>query len=915
MPIIAAFSRNILATAFSFFVLLILSPVQHHLLLAQEPAQNLMLIEGTVVDKQSGEPVNAASVRVQGMNRGTYTDKNGKFRLPLPKGSYKALVRSLGFEAQEIALDAEAAAKPLRIELLPATVKLGAVDVVAEVSAKEIVRRAIQQKDANRAKVRSTTGLVYSKTTMEIAVPKLLPMLLSKEMKTRLEQMKNVQLETYTRVQKQYTPTVYSRKTILQRRQTANVPADANTLILDEFFDFSDEQMNLNGTRLVTPLGAKALDSYNFWVQERKQFGDRIVYVIGFKPYSEVFPGFEGAVQIIDGNYSIVQISASPTAKTAIKYLDHVSFFQKFERFNNKSGSGEEAEVWLPTLLEGAYRFNVEVLSGVAEVGLSLKTKSIVSELDVNSALPANFAPAKATVKASDRTQSSQSFGVRFGSSSGGRRSIKPAPSPNTPSPNTPSSNAQSTNAQAKITSDNELGLVEVAPGADSVDNNFWNNNALTELTSEEQETYRVVDSVMKAMPRDTTKPRPGRVNPFALVEFRLASNAVVSLLPAFNQTRVTGWLYGAQALVQWEAPGEYDTFGASLLAAGVMNLHYGIFFGDAALRLDLAKWDAGVLSLTGEIFSQMNSLQQRRFLGERFNRLPFGNILYQHFLDYYRQEGFGTSLTVNSGRFEAALGAQQYGITNLPLVWTNERVNIPAEASSYQVLQAEAAWNMPTSTLFLATASFMDEPQTTLSGRIMGRLGRNTSNNAVFGSVEARAEFLQPTFYTGYAPMFLRLTANVGYASANAPLQEQFIAFRRLAVAGRAFDFATLPVNGLADTEYWALHAEHNCSDMLWRLLNLPTWKGRGIDFVLLASAGQYRQQGTMPVPRVGEYGEQAFSPSDGIHAEVGLGISRIPSFISDFLNFRVDLLWGLGKNVLPGNNFGFSITCSLPF
>jgi hypothetical protein len=101
----------------------------------------------------------------------------------------------------------------------------------------------------------------------------------------------------------------------------------------------------------------------------------------------------------------------------------------------------------------------------------------------------------------------------------------------------------------------------------------------------------------------------------------------------------------------------------------------------------------------------------------------------------------------------------------------------------------------------------------------------------------------------------------------------------------------------------------------MLWRLLGLPTWKGRGLDFALLAQVGKYNQRGSMTLPRTGEYGEQAFAPSNDWHSEVGIGISRIPSFISDFLNFRLDLLWGIGTNTLPSSNFGFSLTWSLPF
>ncbi len=808
--------------------------------IAQETSSPLIPIEGIVVNKQTSEPVVAASVRVQGTNRGTYTGKDGKFRLPLPQGSYKALIRSLGYEALEITLEAKDGVSPVRVELLPAIVKLGAVDVIAEVSAAEIVRRAIANKDANRAKLRSSSGLVYSKTAFDIAVPKGLSLFLSKERQAQVERMKNAQLETFTRVEKQYTPSLFTRKTILQRRQTANIPAESNTLVFDEFFDFTDPVLTVNGTRLSTPLGASALDSYQYIMLDRKQLGDRTVYIIGFKPKAEIFPGFEGTVQIIEGNYAIVQISAKPTAKTAMKFVTELSFFQKFERFNNKMGVGEEAEVWLPTLLETNYSFSVEFVAGLAEVGIALKTRSIVSELDVNPALPANFAPAKKAVTpdgkpSASNTERNRAVTVRFGNANR-RNSLKPAPpkASSASASNASSEAASSTTANAMrsttsmvtVAAENENSILAVSAGADSVSSGFWETNALTELTPEEKETYRRVDSVVKALPPDTAKSR-STSGGFGLWGFRLSTNAAISFFPAFNMTRSTGWLYGAQVKFQWEAPGENDTFAALFLATGVMNLYHNKFFGDTGLKLDVATWDEGGLSLMGEAFSTIGSLQNRRLLGERFTRLPFGYILYQHFLDFYRQEGFGAGFLLNNGSLDAALGVQQYSITNLPTILPNERSTTPANAGTYRIFQAEASWNIVPENNLYAFASFMDDPQTSVRARFVGRYGQEVSGGEAFGSVEGRVELLQPTFYTGYAPMFLRLSANAGYASRNAPLQEQFIAFRRLAIAGRTTDFATIPINGLAGTEFVSFHAEHNFSDMLWRLVACRRGKG----------------------------------------------------------------------------------------
>jgi hypothetical protein len=86
-------------------------------------------------------------------------------------------------------------------------------------------------------------------------------------------------------------------------------------------------------------------------------------------------------------------------------------------------------------------------------------------------------------------------------------------------------------------------------------------------------------------------------------------------------------------------------------------------------------------------------------------------------------------------------------------------------------------------------------------------------------------------------------------------------------------------------------------------------------LEFILLASAGRYNQRGAPINPIVSPNSEQAFAPTSAWHSELGVGISRIPSFISDLIVFRVDLLWGIGGNTLPGNNFGYSVSFSTPF
>ncbi|MFY7998593.1 MAG: DUF5686 family protein [Candidatus Kapaibacteriota bacterium] len=913
-------------------------------------AQTLLPIEGVVVSKQTGEAIVAASVRVQGTNKGTYTAKDGTFRLPLPPGKYTLLVRSIGYESAEITVEnaasatAENARSPLlRIELATASVRLGAVNVVAEVSPLEIIRRAIANKDANRKKIRSWNGLVYTKMTTDLSVPTLF---LSAEQKQQVEQLKTMQMETFSRVMKQFSPQPYTKRTIVQRRQTANVPAQANLVVLDEFYDFTDSEVNLSGTRLRSPLGANGPDTYAYTIVGKKEFDSRLIYTIAFEPKSALIPGFQGTLQIIEGSYNIVEITAKPTEKTAIPLVNELAFYQKFERFASKSENGDDVEVWMPTLLELSGGVEVSLIKWIADIGIKLKIRSIVTELDINRALPSSVLPsdsakkAMAEKKAAAQKSAARQSAVAFNFGSNGsnaqvrRKSARVEATPSAES-STNTARVQFGNSTTDTlsgakpvageiaVSESDDSKLSVMSDADSAKADFWRTNALAKLSVEEEETYRRVDSVVKTIPPDTTSRtrREPQVNPLALAEYRLSSSAIVNVNPVIDYTRVSDYLLGATAQVQWDPS---DSFGALIVASAAVNPSNRVSVGNAGVMLDVWRADDFTLSLGADVHSRLGALQRRTSLGERLSVLNLSNLLYQNAIDFYRQDGFSAGVLATGGAFGASLEIQSYRISNAATIVENARGNLSAQPGDYNAVQAEVSWNMASDKDLFQFASFTNAPETTLGARLIGRVGRERESGGEFSSLEARAQFLQPTFFTGYMPMYLRLAVNAGFSTGTTnggsglfavPVQEQFIAVRRFSFGGRPTDFATLPLNGIAGTEYLSFHLEHNFSDILWRWIGIPTWKGRGLEFILLASAGRYNQRGAPINPIVSPNNEQAFAPTSAWHSELGVGISRIPSFISDLIVFRVDLLWGIGGNTLPGNNFGYSVSFSTPF
>ena len=62
-------------------------------------------IKGTVIDQQTQQPLQGATVRIKNSDpvRGAYTNETGDFRIPdVPVGRYTLIVAFVGYETQEI---------------------------------------------------------------------------------------------------------------------------------------------------------------------------------------------------------------------------------------------------------------------------------------------------------------------------------------------------------------------------------------------------------------------------------------------------------------------------------------------------------------------------------------------------------------------------------------------------------------------------------------------------------------------------------------------------------------------------------------------------------------------------------------------------------------------------------------------
>jgi hypothetical protein len=227
-------------------------------------------------------------------------------------------------------------------------------------------------------------------------------------------------------------------------------------------------------------------------------------------------------------------------------------------------------------------------------------------------------------------------------------------------------------------------------------------------------------------------------------------------------------------------------------------------------------------------------------------------------------------------------------------LTWTSKAFpdNPRITDGRYTTLQGDLAFSRVAP--FLKLTPIGDDD---LRASITALRGERTDVDTTFELLEALVSYSIPLFTTGYNPITLTLLGAGGIGSATLPPQYQFRLRTSAATFGKPGGFVSPPKGLYGGTEYVAVGVEVNLTDLPWRAIGLPTIGGRGIELIVAGASARYRQEHW--------YGYEGTGTA--WYSEVGVGLSRIPLFITDIVYGRVDVRRGLGPLGRFGGNFTF--------
>lgn len=280
---------------------------------------SLVTMRGIILDAGSGDELRFVTIRVDGMRLGTVSSKGGAFLLRIPSGadSVTLTYSLIGYRTQQVRLPLENARLTVRLTEEP--LRAREVVVVAEDPAIRIMRKVLARKAAQNDTIRRYTYLLYSKF---VAITDTAT---ASRSSGRGDTTVFSILESFSKGYVERPDRSFNE--IIQRRQTANIPAQANFVTFGTNLNVYDDVVNILDQEIASPFAADAIDVYDFTLMSNEE--DSIVR-IDVEPKSSARRGFTGSIFVNTLRYVPVEVRLLPNRAVNLPFDAALSYRQTF---------------------------------------------------------------------------------------------------------------------------------------------------------------------------------------------------------------------------------------------------------------------------------------------------------------------------------------------------------------------------------------------------------------------------------------------------------------------------------------------------------------------------------------------------------------------------------------------------------
>lgn len=305
-------------------------------------------IVGTIINKNTSQPIPYVNIGVQGTYFGTSSNEKGQFKLSFKRDSLNLVISCIGFKTKIIQVDIHEQSQII-VKLEPISIELPEVIVNAEENpAYAIIRKAIANKYKNKKGLKNYFYNFYSKNILKSGkkisfieedtgegfnkLPKKIV-----ELKTKIFKSENLSEKT---TEKLFT------KTDLNFLEKKIIDFTADSLILGKFV-------------FHLPLSQFAFDYYDYKLKDLQQNGTHLFYNIEVIPLSKIRPTFKGSIIIEDSSYALTGLNLTMQNRNLMPYTEFkMTIIQNLTLVK---------KYWLPKYynIDVEFNFNYSYLIGI----------------------------------------------------------------------------------------------------------------------------------------------------------------------------------------------------------------------------------------------------------------------------------------------------------------------------------------------------------------------------------------------------------------------------------------------------------------------------------------------------------------------------------------------------------------------
>lgn len=306
--------KNILIYIFIFLSLTLLSN--------SEPIGKYKLY-GTIKDSVTGEVLGFVTVKIKNLQIGSFSNAKGYYEINLDPGIYSVTFSMVGYKSETRQISISGNDIRLDISLKLSSIEMPQIEVIAEDPGARLMRKVIKKKLEKKDSLRTYSYNLYTKFVASTDT-------LTAGRTDRPADTTIITIFESHSIGFFKKPDYYYNE-IVQRRQSANVPPQANYVAYGTNLNAYDDYVNILNEEIATPFHPDAVDFYDFTLVGEIEEDERKIQKIRTEPKSNFRKLFDGFVFIDEDKLGPVLVDLKPNKAVKLPFDANLTYYQTFD--------------------------------------------------------------------------------------------------------------------------------------------------------------------------------------------------------------------------------------------------------------------------------------------------------------------------------------------------------------------------------------------------------------------------------------------------------------------------------------------------------------------------------------------------------------------------------------------------------